>query len=164
MKIICLINLLLLFSCRTQESKYPEQVGDIQFDSKLDDPNFEACNASDIVQYSMFNKGFQYTGEKYEIIKVFDKEYRPVNRKGETGYITIRFIVNCKGNTGLFRIESMNKDYMPKTFSPDIVQQLLSITKSLHGWPIGMHDGISYDYHQYLTFKIENGVIKEILP
>ena len=71
MKIINLIAMLsLMFSCQTQqESIYPKQVGDITFDKKIDDPNFKICDSSNVLQYYMFGRGLQYSGEKFEIIK-----------------------------------------------------------------------------------------------
>ena len=55
----------------------------------------------------------------------------------------------------IFCVISINKD---------ISEQLLNITKSLDGWVIGKHEGKAYDYYQYLTFKIEDGELIEILP
>lgn len=164
MKIINLLCFILFFNCLAQENNFQKQVGDIQFDSKIDDPNFKICNLSKAVQYYMFEKGVQYKGEKYEIIKVFRRKYKSIDIDGETGYITIRFLVNCNGNSGLFRITSMNENYLPKIFNDEIVGQLLSITKSLDGWSIGKDEDKTYDYYQYLTFKIENGKLIEILP
>jgi len=78
--------------------------------------------------------------------------------------IRIRFIVNCAGDTGRFRILGMDKDYKQKEFSPSITDQILSITKSLTGWKTKTSNGETYDYYQYLIFKIDKGQIKEILP
>jgi hypothetical protein len=58
----------------------------------------------------------------------------------------------------------MDNDYKEKVFNDPITNQLLKLTKELDGWIVGEHDRISYDYYQYLTFKIESGRLIEIMP
>ena len=151
---------------QTSNQIYPQQVGDIQFDKKIDDKNFKICDSTHIFQYYNFGKGFQYKGEKYEIIKTFKEKYHPIinSKKGETGYITIRFIVNCEGKTGMFRVEEMDSNYQTTVFNAIIKNQLLDITKSLDGWPINMYKDKIHAYYQYLTFKLEDSKLIEILP
>jgi len=139
-------------------------VGDITFDPKEDDPDFELCDEAKAKQYHNFNQGFQYKGEKQALKKVFDEAYRSKKMPGETGLIRIRFLVNCKGKTGWFRIMGMNENYEPKTFDKSITKQLLEITKSLTGWKILPDEQSSEDYYQYLIFKINDGQLIEIMP
>lgn len=138
-------------------------VGDIPEDPQIDERDFKVCNPDETFQYYNFSKGLQYKGEKAAI----KKKFQSVQSKGNTadhGYITIRFIVNCEGKTGRFRIQQMDMNYQPDKFPDELVQKLLSTTKSLNGWEIGMYEGVARDYYQYLTFKIENGELKEIMP
>ncbi|UCA61833.1 hypothetical protein KB553_10015 [Chryseobacterium rhizoplanae] len=147
------------------ENTYLNNVGDIQFDPKIDDPEFKICNPDTSFQYYNFSKGFQYTGEKYQIQKEWNEKYPAIISKlKETGYITVRFLVNCDGKTGLFRIQEMDKNYIKISFSQDFVNTILKFIKELDGWVINEYNGQKVDYFQYLTFKIENGVVKEILP
>lgn len=108
--------------------------------------------------------GFQYRGEKLAIIETFKAKYKPVGINNETGLVRIRFIVNCKGETGRYRTIGMNTLYQKKEFDSRIIDQLLNITKNLSGWKVFSDNSKSYDYYQYLIFKIEDGNIKEILP
>lgn len=80
------------------------------------------------------------------------------------GYITVRFLVNCEGKTGLFRIQKMNTDL--KETEPDIElgNSLLQFTKSLDGWMPKQIKRFKAGYYQYLTYKIENGKVSEVLP
>ena len=78
--------------------------------------------------------------------------------------MTIRFIVNCQGQTGRFRVQGMSYKYNEKTFNKNLTSQLLSLTKQLDGWIIGENGGKKFDYYQYLTFKIEKGKLIEIMP
>ncbi|MBT2623625.1 hypothetical protein [Chryseobacterium sp. ISL-6] len=145
--------------------KYLNNVGDIQFDSKIDDPNFKICSPNQSFQYYNFSKGFQYKGEKYEMLKIWKEKYTTnQNYKVESGYITVRFLVNCEGKTGLFRVQQMDQNYTEFSFNEDFINVILKFVKELDGWIINEYKGQKVDYYQYLTFKVENGIVKEILP
>jgi len=162
-----LIFLTTFYSCsqNVQESeKYPLHVGDISFDKDVDDPNFKVCNENRVFQYYNFGKGIQYKGEKPVINQYFKDQANLPERIGENGFLTIRFIVNCEGRTGRFRVQGMDADYKEKKFDKDLTDELLSLTKQLDGWIVATHDKEKFDYYQYLTFKIENGKLIEIMP
>jgi hypothetical protein len=143
---------------------YPRHVGDLSFDAKTDDPNFKVCNETEVFQYYNFGNGLQYKGEKPKIVEHFTRGLTKQGAPTDTGFITIRFIVNCQGATGRFRVQGIDSNYQEKKFSPALTGQLLSLTKQLDGWVIGKYEGMIYDYYQYLTFKIENGKLIEIMP
>lgn len=142
---------------------YPEHVGDIAFDASFDDPNFKVCN-KEIFQYYNFGKGLQYKGEKIAIDKYFGENFKNARQEDETGFLTIRFIVNCEGGTGRFRVEGMDNNYQIKKFKNDLTDQILKLTKQMDGWIAGNFEGRKMDYYQYLTFKLEVGQIIEIMP
>ena len=147
-----------------KEVDYPLQVGDIYFDSKIDDPDFKLCDEARVLQYYNFGKGLQYNGEKVKINEHFKDGLRTEVQEDESGFLTIRFIVNCQGNTGRYRVQGMNNDYKAMEFTGNLTRQLLDLTKQLDGWIVGEYEGKTYDYYQYLTFKIENGKLIEIMP
>ena len=155
-----------LYSCgKTQEKVgYPLHVGDIYFDSKMDDPSFKLCDEDRVFQYYNFGQGLQYKGEKPKINEHFGIGLKAESQKNESGFLTIRFIVNCQGKTGRYRVQGMDNDYKEKTFNDDLTSQLLNLTKQLDGWIVGEFKGKAYDYYQYLTFKIEEGKLIEIMP
>ena len=161
-----LFAFIITVSCaQTQETKeYPAVIGDIEYDPALDDPGFRVCNVGEVFQYYNFGKGVQFKGEKIRIVEYFSKKFKGTEFKGEHGYITIRFIVNCEGSTGRFRVQEMDFDYQPKTFSKKLTAQLLSLTQNLDGWMVGMYEDHAFDYYQHLTFKIEDGNLTEIMP
>lgn len=146
------------------ENIYPNEVGDIAFDAKIDNPNFKICNPGISLQYYNFSKGFQYSGEKYEILKLWNKVNNPNIKSSLNGYITIRFLVNCEGKTGLFRIQQMDENYNEILFEEDIQSELLKFIKSLNSWTPLIYKGKKMDYYQYLTFKMKDGIVQEILP
>jgi hypothetical protein len=125
---------------------------------------FKICHNEKIFQYYNFGKGLQYEGEKIEINKYFSERFQPT-ATSDTGNLTIRFVVNCEGATGNFRLEGMNIQYEPKDFSDKLNDQILSLTKAMRGWKSGRDDqGNAYDYYQYLTFKLKEGQLIEIMP
>lgn len=157
----------LLTSCQTEKtvvSKYPAHVGDITFDEKIDDPSFKRCLSEDYrIQYYNDSQGFQYKGEKISI----EEKLKSLNIEGDKklkGHITVRFLVNCEGKSGLFRVQQMNQEYKETDVDKELANQLLTFTKNLNGWIPKKLNGKTVDYYQYLTYKIENGKVSEILP
>jgi hypothetical protein len=168
-KQILLISILLttLYACgQSSETTgdYPAHVGDIQYDPKIDDPAFKICDYEALHQYYNFGKGLHYKGEKISINEHFKTKLKTKEQQGESGFLTIRFVVNCEGQTGRYRIQGMDNEYNPKNFSDELAAQLLNVTKQLDGWLAGEYEGRRFDYYQYLTFKIENGHLIEIMP
>ncbi len=166
MVLICIISV----SCKSQSEfkkpyTYLRHVGDIEFDNKLDDPNFTPCFSDSLIfQYFNMSTGLQYEGEKIAIDSYFEKFYKPIN-SNQTGWIRIRFIVNCKGETGRFRVLQSDEDFIETTFDKKITTQLLNLTMALNRWKtINNNEGSPIDYYQYLTFKIYKGKITKILP
>lgn len=155
----------LVLSCQAENavSKYPAQVGDISFDKKIDD-EFERC-VNDKLTFQYYNdaNSFNYKGEKIEIQRKLAGLHFQSDQTAN-GYITIRFVVNCDGKTGLFRVQQMNTNYEESTFNKKLNGQLLNFTKNLDGWIPKEYLGVKLNYYQYLTFKIENGKVSEILP
>lgn len=167
-KLLLLVCLSFFFNCKKNNETilktYPRNIGDISFDVTKDNVDFVTCNGDDkIYQYFNTGDGLDFKGEKYSINNTFKEKYVPVNNN-ESGLIRVRFIVNCKAQTGRFRILQMDNQYKEKQFDPRITNQLLEITKNLSGWKIKEYHGSEIDYYQYLIFKIEKGEIIEILP
>lgn len=158
-----------LVSCQTEKNakKYPGTVGDIEFDKKLDDPDFKKCGtgklASFSLQYYQGKEGFSYKGEKIAIVEKLKKE-NIYSEKKINGYITVRFLVNCEGKAGLFRVQHMSSDLKDIALDEELENKLLQFTKSLDGWMPKEIKGLKVDYYQYLTYKIENGKVSEVLP
>ncbi len=155
----------LLFSCQTEKvaSSYPKFVGDISYDKTIDG-DFKKCGENQNFSFQYYHSnGFQYKGEKFEIFQEL-KSKNISGNKDANGYITIRFIVNCEGKSGMFRTQQMGLDYKQTQLDNNLTNKLLDFTKSLRGWIPRQNEGQKIDYYQYLTYKIENGQVVEILP
>lgn len=164
--LIILILIFSFYSCTNVKAQKDStlNVGAIAFDNRLDDKNFKICDTNNILEYYNFGKGLQYEGEKIEIDNFFKDKLKSVRLKNESGYLTIRFIVNCKGEVGCFRTSGMDTDLRPKYFNKSTVKKILEISKKLKGWKVGVLENILFDYYQHLTFKIKQGKVEEILP
>ncbi len=165
--VAALILLSALCSCGQtikDKSTYPDHVGDITFNKNVDDPNFKVCNQDRPPQYYEFGKGLQYEGEKPAIISHFKEKLKNRNLSGQTGYLTIRFIVNCEGKTGFFRIEGIDKNLEKMDFNKELVSEILEVTKQLNKWGVPSRGNTKFDFYQYLTFKLEDGRLIEIMP
>lgn len=160
-----IIILILVLGC-SQNNSF-KNVGDIPFDETVDDKQFKICNENNIKQYYVRKSSDEppsYKGEKRGLENAILSKYEfPLSEK-ENGYLTIRFIVNCRGETGRFRMEEMDFDYQPIRFDEGIKKQLLEIVKNLNEWIIRKDKKNVYDFYKYISFKIKDGQIVKILP
>ncbi|MEN0003443.1 MAG: hypothetical protein AAF798_04845 [Bacteroidota bacterium] len=161
------LTVFFLVSCQTTKKvePAPPYLDGILFDPKLDADTFALCDGDEFtIQYFNNSKGLEYEGGKPAIVEAFEKNYVLPKGRTNSGLIRIRFVVNCKGEAGRFRLIGMDEAYQEQAFPKEITDQLLSITKSLKGWQPKVLRGQTRDYYQYLIFKIKNGAIIKILP
>ncbi|WP_035804555.1 hypothetical protein [Lunatimonas lonarensis] len=148
-----------------EKTEYLRWVGDIEHDSKIDNIDFKLCNEDyQVLQYFNIGMGPVYKGEKKKLINAFNSNFEPVTEKKQNGWIRIRFIVNCEGHAGRFRILQSDNNYEDFNFDRKIITQLIEIAKGIENWEILYSEGIPIDYYMYLVFKISDGHILEILP
>jgi hypothetical protein len=141
----------------------PANVGDLKFDPKTDDPHFQICDPDYIIQY--YGTGTGYKGGKKEIRNYLIQHFKyEAAFSAISGYITIRFIVNCKGQAGWFRIKQVDQHYQHANFNKRMVDQLFDLTKKLNGWIPGNVNGVNCDTYYYLNFKLLKGYLKDITP
>lgn len=147
------------------EQTYLRWVGDIEQNDQLDGVDFEVCNGDNhVLQYFNLGKGPVYSGEKSAVIRTFQSKYQPVPNKDQNGLIRIRFIVNCAGKAGRFRVLQSDYNYQELVFEDSVVNQLLDIIKGIEKWQVLYEDEAAVDYYMYLIFKMKDGQITEILP
>ena len=140
-----------------------EKIGWIKFDSNTDNPDFYLCDENNIMEYYQVNPIYK-EGFK-SIYDYFDKNLNPfLFVKGLNGYITIKFVINCKGNTDRYRIFSINNEYLTVQFPKEITDTLLNLTSKMDAWTEGQYQGEKYDCYKHLTFKIRDGQLVDILP
>jgi hypothetical protein len=73
-------------------------------------------------------------------------------------------VVNCKGLAGRYQIVENDLDFKPKQLNQDLVQHLFTITQELKDWKQLVWEKEPRDYYMYITYKLQDGKIIEILP
>ncbi len=114
-----------------------------------------------------FSVDTDYTGGQRAINDFVHNRYvPPTHSSGQSGYVRIRFIVNCRGQTGRFDVQTTDLSYQPATFDPDIVQQLITIVQQLDRWIPGHYDNSTeaVDSYKFLGFRLVDGQITQIVP
>lgn len=169
--VILVLIICFFISCKSDkmanyQKEYLRHVGDIELDSLKDNNNFKTCNGDDkVFQYFNLGNGPVYVGEKSALLRTFQTKYKPVLNKNQNGLIRIRFIVNCEGQAGRFRVLQSDSNFNETKFDEKIVSQLTEITKGIKDWVILYNKNDNpIDYYFYLVFKIDDGKILEILP
>lgn len=162
---LVILYLITLSCSETKNQKeYFNDLGEIPFDGQLDDENFKVCHEDLTIPFNYGGFGLIYEGEKKQLVKTIRDKFNYPKTDGQTGFITIRFIINCEGQTGRFRVIEMDLGLKAKKFDKDISTQILSITKGLDGWKSPERWEKVWDVQQYLTFKFEDGALIDILP
>lgn len=82
----------------------------------------------------------------------------------ESGYLTFRFIVNCHGEAGWFVTEQADLDFQEKQFNQQTVDHLYEIVYDLKTWSPAVIMGEPQDAYFYITFRLKDGEILDILP
>ena len=137
------------------------RVGDIDFDDSLDDPAFELCN-EDLVQQDYSGIGADYRGGKKAIKKeLLGKLQEKAHFKG-SGLLTLRFVVNCKGETGRFRAKAIDGEIQEKEVLQEQVELLENLVANLEQWQPGFWKGRKFDSYYQINLKINNGQITDI--
>lgn len=118
--------------------------------------------------YRLFNPGLKYKGGFWEIKNHINRNYNVdqfKNLENNSGIVTIQFVVNCEGKVGRYQTQSCDLDYKNSLFNPLIIDRLLELTKELKDWiPAKDDNKITLNSHAFLSFRIEKGIITDILP
>jgi hypothetical protein len=136
-------------------------VGSIEFDPSRDRADFHICDSIWIQQY--YAVGTHYRSENKRVIQHFAARYQKVEGSVGEGYITVRFLINCKGECDRYRVFQVDRNYQNTQFDSRLVQQLLNLTKELTDWEAGSYEGVRYDSYFQIKFKIRNGQLHTVL-
>lgn len=159
-----LILLLVTFSLKVNaQQTFTRQVGELHYDSGRDDPEFKICDTLRVLEY--YNARSYYLDHKNEINNYLLEGFntRP-EWEDQSGYITVRFIINCKGETGCFRLFQLDSAYQPITFKKALADALHQLVETISGWEPAKLRGTPYDSYQYITFHLRKGRIISIAP
>ncbi len=143
---------------------YKEHVGLISKSEESDNPDFNPCFKEKIFPYYYGRQTAEYAKGKDVLSNYFHEHYKNFGNTHESGFITFRFIINCKGEAGNYEIRQVGLDFKKKSFNRETVDYLFSLVKTLQDWNTVEFFGDKYDCFYHLTFKITNGELLEILP
>lgn len=139
--------------------QFENRVGDIAFNKEIDNATFKVCDEKQLFQYYSVNSNYQ--GGK----KALKKEIWEVVQQlsfDTSGLITFRFIINCNGDVGRFRVKSIHNELNEIRFNIQKLHALQSVLENLSNWNPGMWGDEKYDSYYVLNFKIEQGKITDI--
>lgn len=123
---------------------------------------FNRCKSGPLAFYQWVKTS--YKGGKPLLEKHFFEQYQTVPNN-ESGFITIRFTINCHGQVGEFEIEQCDDEFEIIQFDKTIVNQLFKLTTELTEWKVGKNDeNENVDSRFYVGFKIDSGKLIEVLP
>ncbi|WP_108247332.1 hypothetical protein [Muricauda brasiliensis] len=139
--------------------KFTQHVGDISFDGTVDSSDFELCGDYRVLQY--YQVGTYFQGGK----KAIKEKLLPnVNADGlpSNGLLTIRFVVNCHGETGYFRAHMIDSNLSRVEVPKQGLEHFGTLITKLDGWVPGKIQDDPMDSYAQIVFKIENGTITDI--
>ena len=127
--------------------------------------SFKPCGKNNYI-YDYYNGqgDYHYKGGKKEIWKIIKAQLDTEKLFKESGYLTFRFVVNCEGKAGYFITEQAGLDFQKKAFNPKTVQHLYEITTTLTDWNPTQIRKEAVDAYFYLTFKLKDGELIDLLP
>ena len=140
-----------------------DKVGAIIYDSALDNPNYYLCDEKNIMEYYQVNPKFK---EGHNSVKFyFEEEIKRLKFSEKiSGLLTIRFVINCRGEIGRVRSFAIDANYKSIVLNKIKVNVISDHIKQMPNWKPGNYKGKEYDAYKMISFKIINGVITDIIP
>lgn len=141
----------------------PAQVGDITFNARLDRRDFVLCDSAHLYQYYQVSSAFP---GGHQVRRAYFQQHYQMGapHSAATGYVVIRFVLNCRGETDRFRVSTLGPDFTAATFPPAVVAQLLRLTRELRTWHPAYREGTAVDTYLYLNFIFQNGYLLDVTP
>ena len=159
---------LLFFCCQENEAnqdiyqKIDNSVEYINPETALGHKDFKTCN--DDIIFNYYNpQSASYSEGKNNLRNFILSNYNSDNYS-DSGYLNILFVINCKGEAGRYKVYENNLDLEPQKFNSQLKTELLNLTMKLKKWNPNFIRGEYVDSSMYISYRIENGKITEILP
>ena len=159
---------------------YPEQTlqtNTVEIESDSAEPKapsaFATCDPIDLILYYYHKrndctanncKDSGFLGGKGALKKYLKETVDLALLENESGYLTFRFIINCYGIAGHFVTEEVDLNFEEKRFNSRTRDHLFNLLSSVKRWQALLYPDQYRDSYAYVTFKLKNGAIVEILP
>jgi hypothetical protein len=122
------------------------------------------CKLYNLYYYQV---GGKYPKSSVTLLKETQAYLQEKNKAYEgSGYITFRFRIDCNGHK-MKRTQVLHTDenYKDNHFDIGLVNELFLFTNSLNEWKIARDNkDNSFSYNTFITFKIQNGKVVNIIP
>ncbi len=83
-----------------------------------------------------------------------------------SGYVTFHFYIDCKGTMSRVLVQQTDENYKSFHFQKEFVNDLYSYLKTMHEWKkkLEIQNPKNINYIAFISFKIKNGEIVNIIP
>ena len=161
--IVLYLGFLNLFAQENATSIEHFGAGEYPFDTTS---GFKICGKKESI-YQYYSLRYKYPLNVDSCAKTLNKLFRYDTKIN--GIITVRFVVNCNGDSGFFHLYEIDNKYRKIKFPEKYKVYILKLVKGLKKWEkfVGKkQDGtiIPIDYYTYFSFRILNGQVNEIIP
>lgn len=102
-----------------------------------------------------------YKGSKYQFRKRILEKYNAA-QYSQSGYLTLRFLINPQSKVILHEIIEMNLDLHQTDLDDEMVNEIQQLSFDPENWDAYIDN--NHNYYMHLTYRIENGQITEITP
>ncbi len=158
---ILIISSFLLFASHAFGQKFVLPDGEYMDTATIDN---SACKDYNIYFYQVHGK---YPESSPTILKETQSFLRIQNKSyGGSGYITFQFMIDCEGKKmKKTRVLQTDEKYNNKQFDKNLVEKLYAFLNKMDKWEIFKNKtGQTFSYKAFITFKIKNGKVVNIIP
>ena len=155
-------NYMMHYSLLPNTNKFEHSAHYINPDKALLNKVFKVCDEYRVYQYYNTQE-LPYPKGKNGFRNYIYSHYENRNYT-DSGYFNIRFIINCEGKAGRFIVHENNLDLEPIAFNRDLKAQLIKLTTHIKAWKPILINNERRDCFMYVSYRIENGEITEIIP
>ncbi|AXT55240.1 hypothetical protein D1815_05520 [Aquimarina sp. AD1] len=145
-----------------------KRVGYIDFNKTIDkDKELELCTDQEFIAdyYNGGNDRAGFIGGKGSLKRLIFSKLDINKLRDQSGYLTFRFVINCKGEAGKFTTDqSADFEYNKKQFPEETSMHLYNILSEVKEWKPCIIRNKKRDSYFYITFILNNGKIQDILP
>lgn len=130
------------------------------FETLLAQESFKRCTP-----YSLYNCGnlTNYHEKPGLVRENYIKQFKPIPGNTQSGFLRLRFLLNCAADMGEFEFEGMDTNHKAYEFDEQIQQQLIKLTTTMEGWkPYERDDRQDFDCFANLIFKFKNGKLVDL--
>jgi len=146
---------------RVDSEKYPNAVGYIGATTASYTTDFSLCDTGRLIGYYHSAAPGIYRGDKYAFKQRLQKKYRN-NDYQDSGYLNLRFYINCHGEIGYLESNELDEDLERTDHTDELVEQIIQVVMRQDNWEL--FGDSNANYYMYLNFKIKDGDIVEVLP